>query len=131
LIDPEEVGTDVRRLHTFFQRCYSRRADPGGTSLLDILAAAFVTVGPGARVTGSAEVRAPIIAAHERRPIEVGIENVSVRPDLDLGADEEWQPEEGATRRRRSATVMCTKPGPLDGLARLRLHEDWLADTRP
>lgn len=130
MIDPESFETEVRELHAFFERWYSGVAKSSEVSRLDVLADSFVMIGPDADMVGRAEVRASIVAARGRRPMQIEIRNIVVRPELDLGTYEEWQTTGGAVTGRLSTAVMRSVPGLPNGLVWVHLHETWLPDIR-
>lgn len=130
MIDPESFGTEVRQLHAFFERWYSGEAESSEVSRLDVLADSFVMIGPDADVAERVDVRASIVAARGRRPMQIEVRNVVVRPELDLGTYEEWQATRGVAIGRLSTAVMRSAPRLPNGLVWAHLHETWLPDIR-
>ena len=131
MIEPGSFDTEVRELHAFFGRWYSGQADLSEFSRLDVLADAFVMIGPDGRTAGVDEVRKMVRAAYGRRRIEFTIENVAVRSDSPVVTYEEWQTASGVATGRLSTAVMAPAAHLPNGLQWLHLHETWLPDRRP
>ena len=72
-----------------------------------------------------------IEAACGRRPTEIRILNVALRPDTPVGTYEEWQTVDDVTTGRVSTAVMVPEPDTPNGLRWLHLHEPGPAHVRP
>jgi len=131
VIEPVSFEAEVRELHAFFGRWYSGAASRSEFSRLDVLAEAFLMIGPDGRTANVVEVRDMIRASYGLRSIDFMIKNVSVRLDAPIGTYEEWQTDSGVTTGRLSTAVMEPAPHQPNGLQWVHLHETWLPDARP
>ncbi|MCL1693816.1 MAG: hypothetical protein M3096_09040 [Actinomycetia bacterium] len=123
--------TEVRELHSFFERWFAGTAERAELSWLDVLDDSFHMIGPDGRLQSVGEIRSAIESAFGRRSMLIEIRNVWVHPTAPIGTYEEWQTIGGDVTGRISSAVMKNDRSAPNGLRWMHLHETWLPDARP
>lgn len=131
MIEPAAFDTEVRELHSFFERWFAGTADRAESARLDVLDDTFHMIDPDGRLQSVGDVRSAIENAYGRRSVLIEIRNVQVHPSAPVGTYEEWQTTDGELTGRLSSAVMKGDPLSPNGLRWMHLHETWLTDTRP
>lgn len=131
MIERAAFETEVRQLHTFFERWFAGTAESAELERLDVLDDSFHMIGPDGRMHDVDRVRAAIADAFGHRPMLIEIRNVRVHPSGPIGTYEEWQTIDGDITGRISSAVMKIDPSAPNGLRWMHLHETWLPDARP
>lgn len=131
MIDLSAFESEVRELHSFFERWFDGTAEPSEVDRLDVLDGSFHMVGPDGHVHNVDQVRSAIEDGYGRRTMQIEIRNVRVHPSAPTGTYEEWQTIDGEITGRISSAVMSGDPSTPNGLRWMHLHETWLPDARP
>jgi hypothetical protein len=133
----EPWHAEIVELHEFFQGWLGGTlpaTDAAFARLIDTTDAALLLITPAGEVIPRQVLLTQLRAAHGSRPgWRMWIEHAQLRcqsGDLLVATYEEWQQTGGTTTARISTVVFRNRPGTLNGLVWLHVHETWLPSAQ-